>query len=313
MPSGSRRFRAAAWIFCGYLIAVILFGAWVRITHSGDGCGSNWPTCHGELVPTDASTSTLIEYVHRVTSGLCGLFAIVLLAWSWIRFGRGPTTVWTALALLLVIFEGAIGAGLVLGELVADDDSMARAIVVALHLTNTLALTASAALAAWHADGGRHRRSDPPRYGTAFKIGLGLVVAVAMSGAVTALGDTLFPRESVLETGILAEISDEMSAGNHFLVRLRVVHPALALVAALYLLWLLSGVVATNRWAVGAVYLTVAQVGIGFLDILLAAPGWLQILHLLVAQLLWIALVLAHVTNGTVPDRRPASPALKAA
>ena len=296
------RFRVAAWAFLAYLVAVILFGAWVRISHSGDGCGSNWPTCHGEVVPTAPSTATLIEFTHRVTSGLCGLFGIALLAWSWRRFGTGPVTRAVALTLLFIVFEGAIGAGLVLGGLVAEDDSAARAVVIALHLSNTLALTAFASLAAWRS--GRPD-PDPPRRRRrlAFAVGLALVVAAAMSGAVTALGDTLFPKDLSVPSGLFAEIRDDLSPGNHLLVRLRILHPVLAIVAAGYLVWLLAGEADANVWARGAMHLVAAEVCIGFFNIAFAAPGWLQIVHLLVAQALWVALVLAWSTT-----RRPIPP-----
>ncbi|MCY4594035.1 MAG: COX15/CtaA family protein, partial [Bryobacterales bacterium] len=159
MSQRPSRFTVAAWLFFAYLIAVILFGAWVRISHSGAGCGSNWPTCGGEVIPTAPSTATLIEFVHRVSSGFCGIFGLAILVWSWVRFGFGAVTRAAALTLVFIVFEGAIGAGLVLGELVADDDSVARAVVIALHLGNTLALTAFSALTAW-CSGSR----DAPRF-----------------------------------------------------------------------------------------------------------------------------------------------------
>ncbi len=292
MGARDSRFTVAAWLFLAYLIAVILFGAWVRISHSGDGCGSNWPTCHGEVVPTAPSTATLIEFTHRLTSGLCGVFGLSMLAWSWRRFGRGQVTSAVALTLLFIVFEGAIGAGLVLGGLVAEDDSAARAIVISLHLTNTLALTAFAALAAWYSgqpDAGQFL----PKRRIAFAIGLGLLVATSMGGAVTALGDTLFPKEMVVSSGVFAEIRDDLSASNHFLVRLRLLHPALAIVAAGYLLWLLASEANANFWARAAMYLVAVEVAVGFFNIALSAPGWLQIMHLLGAQVLWVALILS--------------------
>ena len=300
MRGRDSRFTLAAWLFLGYLIAVILFGAWVRISHSGDGCGSNWPTCHGEVVPTAPTTATLIEFTHRVSSGFCGVFGIALLAWSWTRFRWGRVTRAVALTLLFVVFEGAIGAGLVLAELVADDDSIARAVVIALHLTNTLALTAFASLAAWWSGLG----SPPPfldRRRLAFAAALALVVVTAMSGAVTALGDTLFPRDVTVGAGLFAEIRQDLSAGNHFLVRLRVLHPGLAIVAAGYLIWLLESESETNRWARSGMYLVAVEVALGFFNIGLSAPGWLQILHLLAAQALWVTLILAcaSVADGT--------------
>ena len=301
------RFTLAAWLFLGYLVAVILFGAWVRISHSGDGCGSNWPTCHGEVVPTDPTAATLIEFTHRVTSGLCGVFGLALLAWAWVRFRWGPVTRAVALTLLFVVFEGAIGAGLVLAELVADDDSAARAVVIALHLTNTLALTAFASLAAWRA-GQDWQPSFMGRRRLAFAAALVLVVLAAMSGAVTALGDTLFPREVTVGEGLLAEIRDDLSASNHFLVRLRVLHPVVAVIAAAYLIWLLNGESETNLWARAAMYLVAAEVAVGFFNIGLSAPGWLQIVHLLAAQALWVALILVCASLDLRSRRPPLVP-----
>ena len=302
MSQRPSRFTVAAWLFFAYLIAVILFGAWVRISHSGAGCGSNWPTCGGEVIPTAPSTATLIEFVHRVSSGFCGIFGLVILVWSWVRSGIGAVTRAAALTLLFIVFEGAIGAGLVLGELVADDDSVARAVLIALHLSNTLALTAFAALTAW-----RSGVPDAPRFlghrRMAFSVGLALMVLTAMTGAVTALGDTLFPKEVAISADLFGEIGSDLSASNHFLVRLRVVHPALAIVAAGYLIWLLNGLATSNQWARAAMYLTAIQVALGFLDIGLSAPAWLQILHLLAAQVLWMALVLAGASMDRGAER----------
>ncbi len=302
MRSRHSRFQVAAWLFFGYLVAVILFGAWVRISHSGDGCGSNWPTCHGEVVPTAPSAATLIEFIHRLTSGLCGVFGVALLWWSWQRYRGGPVTRAVAWTLVFIVFEGAVGAGLVLGGLVADDDSVARAVVISLHLSNTLALTAFAALAAWRA-GPVVGSGFLPRRRAAFGIGLALVVLTAMSGAVTALGDTLFPRDLAIEPGLFAEIRGEVSGGSHFLIRLRILHPVLAVFAAGYLLWLLNSEGDENRWARLAMYLVVAEVAAGFVNIGLSAPGWLQIAHLLLAQTLWMALILTCASLGPSAGR----------
>ncbi len=285
MAVNSPRFSKCAWGFLAYLIVVILFGAWVRISHSGAGCGSHWPTCHGELVPVAPSLGTLIEYTHRLTSGLCGIIGIVLLAWAWRLYGKSPVTAAAALTLLFVVFEGAIGAGLVLGELVEDDDSAARAIVIALHLTNTLLLTAAAALTAQWSQSIDSAGVIFANRKFAFAVGLALVVCTAASGAVTALGDTLFEFGAQSSAGTID--------GAHFLVRLRIIHPVVAVLTAGYLFWLLAPQAPTNRWAKSAMHTVGAQVALGFLNIGLSAPAWLQIGHLLVANVLWICLVLA--------------------
>ncbi len=291
MLSGRSRFACFAWGFLAYLIAVILFGAWVRITHSGAGCGSHWPTCNGEIVPIEQSTGALIEYTHRLTSGLCGILGIVLLVWAWKAFGKGPVTAAAGLTLLFLFLESAIGAGLVLGGLTANDDSAARAAAIAIHLVNTLFLTASAALCAYWPRARDADRNVFAGRAPAFALGMAAFILTAASGAVTALGDTLFTSAEVIDAG-------------HFLVRLRIVHPFVAVAAAGYLLWLLAPQAPTDPWSKAAMHTAGAQVALGFLNIALSAPAWLQIVHLLAANVLWVCLVIAAGVR-TENKRRP--------
>lgn len=294
------RFEKFAWGFLFYLIAVILFGAWVRITHSGAGCGSHWPTCQGEIVPIAPSINTIIEFTHRLTSGLCGVFGLMMVFWAWRLERSGPMFLASAATLFFVLVEGAIGAGLVLKELVADDDSVARAIVVALHLSNTLLLTASATLAAWLAGG--HILPRPPSndpFTRRFALAVALLILTSMTGAVTALGDTLFPIEPTWGPGLIDKVGAGLSTANHFLVRLRAVHPAVAIFAGLYVCWLVVPLVREggNRWAKAALHLTLTELALGALNVLLAAPGWLQIIHLLLAHSLWVTLLLTALSR----------------
>lgn len=305
--SGPRRFAAAAGVFLAYLVGVILFGAWVRISHSGDGCGSHWPTCGGEIVPVEPSSAALIEYAHRLTSGFAGVLAAALLVWAVVRFRWGLPTRALAATVFFLLVEAGIGAGLVLGGLTGSDDSAARAVVIALHLVNTLALTAGAALTVWSA-------ADPARVlrfrrRSAFGPAVALVVVTAMTGAVTALGDTLLPREAALGAGLFASVAEDFGAGNHFLVRLRAVHPAFALLAAGYVVWLLRPEARAGGWARLAVAVVVLECVVGAVSVALAAPGWLQVVHLLVAQVFWIAFVLAWVSppGRAAPIRSAAS------
>ncbi|MCS7024488.1 MAG: COX15/CtaA family protein [Bryobacteraceae bacterium] len=282
---GKARFTWFAWFFLAYVIAVILFGAWVRITGSGAGCGNHWPTCHGEILPPQPATKTLIEFTHRLSSGFCGLLGLILLVWA--RRVR-PAVFRAALAtMFFILVEGFIGAVLVKKELVADDASVARAVVIALHLTNTLLLTASAACVAWWSlDEGRRPHISFSRPLLAVAV-LSLVVA-NMTGAVTALGDTLFPKTPALDGSLFTKIREEITAGEHFLVRLRILHPVLAVLSAMLVsavfLWA-GGPGKIPRYGLVAVVL---QLGIGLANVLLMAPGWMQILHLLMAQILWV-------------------------
>ncbi len=312
------RFTKVAWGFVAYLIGVILFGAWVRITGSGAGCGSHWPTCHGEIVPTDPTIGTIIEYTHRLTSGLCGIFGLIIIVWAVVRYGTRHRVFWAAVATMaFVIFEALIGAGLVLKELVENDDSVARAVIISLHLVNTLILTGAASLTAWWSQ--REKRMNWSAAGPLKWLLLGgllAIVATSMSGAVTALGDTLFPPDHKLGPELFSSLQADMSAANHFLVRLRILHPIIASVTAVYLLMLGDRVrdkgmgQEARRWAGWLMWAVVAEVLVGISNIALAAPGWLQLGHLLVAQVVWVcALLMAHnalcVQPGVKPDPSP--------
>ena len=196
----NRTFTRIAWLFTAYLIGVILFGAWVRITHSGAGCGAHWPLCDGEIIPSAPSTEKLIEYTHRLTSGLCGIFGIAITAWAWRLFGlKGKATIASAITLLFIIIEGAIGAGLVLAELVADDTSVARATVISLHLTNTLMLTASAAATAYFA-----KNPDAPVH---LRHAKGLLIAMIVGALVFPLAARrITPRRTLMIAAILVGV-----------------------------------------------------------------------------------------------------------
>ena len=310
-PGPGKAFTRYAVLFLVYMIAVILYGAWVRITGSGDGCGANWPDCHGQWIPEELveQNETVIEYTHRVTAGLLGPMGLVLLGWAWHRFGTNRVFWATIVTGLFLIFESLIGAGLVLEGLVADDDSAARAIVISIHLVNTLALTGAAALVAWWSTGKPLPRwSHRSTLTTLLMIALGGMVLTSMSGAVTALGDTLFPTDPTIGEGLFASIRDDLSATNHFLVRLRIIHPVIAILLALYLM-VLSWVIRlrdvapiVDRWAGFTLAAVIAQTVLGIINIMLAAPGWIQILHLLLAQLLWIAALILTLTTFTPSD-----------
>lgn len=276
-------------------VLVILWGAWVRVTGSGAGCADHWPLCNGELVPRAPKVETIIEFTHRITSGLAGVIAIIV---CWLAFRAAPrgTPVRKAAVaqLVLMIVEGAIGALLVKKGLVANDASEARALVVALHLANTFLLLAAQVLTLHFAGGGRALEFKARPMLSALLLSLLLLVLfVGASGAVTALGDTLFPAES-----LAAGVREDFAEGAHFLVRLRVWHPVLALLTGLFVVFSAQYVrqMTTSpkvaRWALVLVILFIAQVGFGALNLVLLAPAWAQLVHLLFADLVWLALVL---------------------
>ncbi len=292
------RFTRAAYVALAYTVLVIVFGAWVRVSGSGAGCGQHWPTCHGEIVHRPESIETVIEMTHRVTSGLCLLGVFGLAIWGFVRFRR-PHAIRIGLvaSMILIITEALLGAGLVLLELVGKNDSVSRAIMMAVHLSNTSLLTGAMAYVAWASDGDRRARLRPLSSGTWLLLGgLALLLALSMSGGVTALGDTLYP---VGEDGTIVEhLVADQSVTAHFLQRMRVFHPIFAVVVGLYLLWLaialpgMSDKLELRRLGNLVAGLVVAQLCAGVVNIMLSAPGWMQLVHLALATCLWIVLVL---------------------
>src|SRR5690349_12155862 len=141
------RFTKYAWVVVAFLVLVILWGAIVRATGSGAGCGNHWPTCNGEIIPAPETIERMIEFGHRVTSGLSGFLVLGLLIWAFrSNFPENKVFIrWMAvLTFVFIIIEGGLGAALVRFELVAENASSTRAIVIALHLGNTLILLAFA-------------------------------------------------------------------------------------------------------------------------------------------------------------------------
>jgi cytochrome c oxidase assembly protein subunit 15 len=76
--SSIKLFNKFCWALVVYTVLVIIWGAWVRISHSGDGCGNKWPLCEGVFIPDNPTNKTLIEYFHRLTSGFYGLYVMGL-------------------------------------------------------------------------------------------------------------------------------------------------------------------------------------------------------------------------------------------
>lgn len=298
------RFAAFAWAALAYTVAVILWGAYVRATGSGAGCGSHWPTCNGEVLPRPERLETMIELAHRVTSGVAGIVSVVLAVWAFFAFPAGNVVRRAAVAsFALMMGEALLGAGLVLFELVANDASMARAASMSLHLVNTFALLAAMTCTACWASG-----REPPRPGGAQGIGKLLATGavgiglVGVTGAVTALGDTLLQTRGGGDA-----LRATIEPATRLLLSLRVVHPVLAVLVALYLV-ALRGPLATlrpsaevRRWANAMAALAGAQLLLGVVNVVLAAPVWMQLVHLLVADLVWIAYVMLTAAALAAP------------
>ncbi|GAB5535784.1 MAG: COX15/CtaA family protein [Rubricoccaceae bacterium] len=283
----SHRLARFAWGALGYTIFVILWGGFVRASGSGAGCGDSWPFCNGEIIPTNPALNTLIEFGHRVTSGLALPLVIVLAVWAFRAFERGSPARKAAVAsVVFMVLEAAIGAGLVLFEYVEYNPSLARAVWMAAHLVNTLFLVAALALTAWWAGGHPPPRWSVSRSSIASTVAIVGMIVLGAGGAVTALGDTL-----VLSGGLSEEHPVVAT-----LLWARIFHPTMAFVVlALVLAAVWVGRNASplaNQLGLWTVGLYLIQLALGGLNVWLQAPIWMQMVHLLMTDAIWIALVL---------------------
>ncbi|MFP5229675.1 MAG: COX15/CtaA family protein [Acidobacteriota bacterium] len=294
--------RGFAWGVLAYNVAVIVWGSAVRATGSGGGCGEHWPLCDGTLVVHHPGIATLIELSHRVTSGIDTLFVLALIVWTFLATPKRHLARSFVIAVFAFTFiEALLGALLVEFGLVANNPSPIRAVYLGLHLTNTLLLLAALALTAHFLS----RRAASMRGSVILRApglaltGLIATLIVGVTGSLAALGDTLYPAHN-----LLTAIAQDFSSGSSWLLRIRWVHPAISLVAGAFIVWLIARSLrcpAHRSLALGVLALLGLQYLLGVADLALLAPTWLQMAHLLGADLLWIALVVLSARICLVP------------
>lgn len=305
------RIARFAWSTLAFTLGVVAWGGYVRASGSGAGCGSHWPLCNGAVVPRAAAAETLIEFTHRATSGISFLLVAYLL-WRVLRELPRPHPARAAagVAVGFMVLEALVGAGLVKLGLVADNDSVARAVVLGVHLVNTFFLLGALALtAAWVSGAPEVSFRNRPALAWTWGAALIALVLVGVTGAVAALGDTLFPSPS-----LRAGLRDDLSPTAHILVRLRVLHPLLAVTVGSGVLLLAVSAVLRETQVLTANLgrlvgmLIIAQFGVGLLNLVLLAPISLQLVHLVMADLVWIGAVLlaaAQLGCSNVPGVAP--------
>ncbi len=298
-------FAKYAWGTLLFNIGVILWGAYVRATGSGAGCGAHWPSCQGEVLPRAPQLETIIEFSHRATSGIAFLLVLAMLIWAFRAFPKKhPVRLGATLSMILMVTEALVGAGLVLFELVAYNESVARVYAVSTHLLNTFLLLAALTLTAWWASGGKRISLKPMRpAGWAALLGMLAVLVLGVTGAITALGDTLFPAGSLAEG-----IAQDFEPTAHFLIRLRVWHPVIAIFTGVYLLVLAQYLASTGEQPVRTaarilMAIFVAQLVIGGVNLVLLVPVWSQMLHLFAADSVWVVLIILGALIQQSPEK----------
>ena len=287
----SRALVRFGWAVVGYNVLVILWGALVRATGSGAGCGNHWPLCNGQVIPLSPRIDTIIEFTHRCMTGGSTFLVIGLLIWTFRGTVKGHAARAFAVAsMLLLLNEAFLGALLVKLGYVTGNQSVGRVVVLSIHLSNTLLLLAALTLTARLLTTGQRwaaLRARKTKKVWAL-LGLGATLVVGVSGSLAALGDTLFPASS-----LRAAFAQDFAANSPWLLRLRGVHPVSAIVAAAFVLWLIGQARRSGEGKLAAIVVALLafQFALGLADVLLLAPVWMQILHLLGADLYWVALV----------------------
>jgi heme a synthase len=217
IATASPAFRRFAWLTLALTLAVIVWGAFVRATGSGAGCGDHWPVCNGQIVPRAPSTQTIIEFTHRLTAGISFLAVLALTVWA-SRSRHAFKNLWSSAkaSVALMVVEALLGAMLVKLELVANNATANRAVAMSIHLVTTMLLVAALSSTVFFS---RHDNAQPRRlraWSALEALNVGLLFFVGITGAVAALGDTL-QMQGVSSPVVFA------------LIQLRIAHPLVAI------------------------------------------------------------------------------------
>ncbi len=276
------------WALVGYTVLVIIWGAWVRISHSGDGCGDHWPLCEGLFIPQNGSQKTWIEYLHRLTSGLYGVFVAILMIWTYRLFPkRSAQRQISLITFILMIFEAGLGAALVLRGLVGENATIYRLVVMTFHQINSLLLVGSSVTWALFSRFPGLQFSWKKLF-THHRVWI-VFILIPATGAWAALANTLFPSLTLAD-GLMKDF--DLSAP--WVLRLRIVHPFLALLLGMGMVWFFYqksesySDPTVKKWALRVCGVLVTALLFGTLTLMFLSPIWMKLVHLTLAQILWI-------------------------
>ena len=266
-------------------ILSILAGAFVRATGSGDGCGSTWPTCKGKIIPQLSDTSEVIEFSHRSVSGILLIVTLIIFIKS--RSMSKGSIVRTTVNFLtfFVLFEAAIGAVIVLYEWVGLNSSLPRIIAVPIHLVNTFGLLACYAIL--YKVLLNNFKNIKQLWDRRFVFIAFLFLLSGATGSITALADVLFPSASFYE-GLM----EDFDRTSELLTRLRILHPMVA--TGLSVALIIESRKIQKDYKIDVKFfqiLVFIAIILGVLNVLSNILLLLSILHLAIADLLWITYI----------------------
>ena len=270
-------------------IASILAGAFVRATGSGDGCGATWPTCKGKIIPALSDTSELIEFSHRSVSGVLLVVTLIIFAKTRKFQKDSLVRIVTNYLTFFVIFEALIGAVIVIFEWVGLNSSLPRIIAVPIHLVNTFGLLGSYAILY------KILQDDLQNIKNMFNKNFLLISSLFLlsgaTGSITALADVLFPSASFVE-GFLADFDRT----SEVLTRLRILHPIISSILSIVLYVYATGIRKKYNVSVKPLQILILiAVFLGVINVLSNIVLPLSILHLAIADFLWISYIYVSI------------------
>ena len=139
------------------MFLVLVMGATVTTTGSAEGCGRDWPLCHGRFIP-DFALATAIEFSHRAVTGVEGILILALTV-AVLALFREQRPVWLLAPLMLgsLLLQAGMGAWAV--------KYPQQPVVLALHFGISLIALASVALTTVYIWRQGEMRSGPPLWG----------------------------------------------------------------------------------------------------------------------------------------------------
>lgn len=293
-----KTFARFAWLTLGYNVIVIIWGVFLRASKSGDGCGQHWLTCKGELIPTAPELKTIIEFTHRIMSGVDFFLVLALFIVAFIYYSKGDIVrKFAAISFLFMITEALVGAGLVLTGNTAESTNATRPLWAIGHLINTFILLAALTLTAFYAN---NKRKLDFSHGKKLWFALATIglLLIGSSGVLAALSSMLFPSATLVE-GIRQDLSQTANA----LVRLRISHPILSVLISVGVLFYVAWIKRIrqtdrklSRFASIFSVLILVQVAFGAATLLSLGPILMQLGHLFLADMVWIFFVLFTAT-----------------
>ena len=283
--------KVESYVKAGLLLSIasILAGAFVRATGSGDGCGATWPTCKGKIIPALSDTSELIEFSHRSVSGVLLVVTLIIFAKTRKFQKDSLVRIVTNYLTFFVIFEALIGAVIVIFEWVGLNSSLPRIIAVPIHLVNTFGLLGSYAILY------KILQDDLQNIKNMFNKNFLLISSLFLlsgaTGSITALADVLFPSASFVE-GFLADFDRT----SEVLTRLRILHPIISSTLSIVLYVYATGIRKKYNVSVKPLQILILiAVFLGVINVLSNIVLPLSILHLAIADFLWISYIYVSI------------------